>query len=330
MCMYCCVVDDEQQLGSDQVYDQDTGNDQGYDQDTDNDQDYSQDLHGDRDLDTTSDQDSDDERSNSDDESSNDQDLSSEGSKEEKLISTKWKEGLVKKGSRIKKVNMQHFIYSVASTYDSSVANGDDSNHTHTMVESEGVLLRSRHDDQCALVHQCDNSCVIRSPMGWSDDKVKALKTLCVTGSWGDDDAVMQLQSSSDEDVTMETDQDELVAKKQKLKAQFNEEYDSKEQNTEQDYFSEMKEKLAAQAELNKSTFEGVADELRWQLEGFPAGCYVRMEIKSIPYELVEKFDARQPLIVGGLSPGEEQLSYLQVGGAKIIWMCLYVGVANT
>ena len=231
------------------------------------------------------------------------------------MISTKWKEGLVKKSSRIKKANLQHFIYSVTSTYDPSVANGDDSSHAHTMAESEGVLLRRYHGDQGILVHQCDSSCVIRSPMGWSNDKVTALKTLCVTGSWGDDDAVMQLQSSSDEDVTMEMNQDELVAKKQKLKAQFNEEYDDKEQNTEQDYFSEMKEKLAAQAELNKSTFEGVEDKLRWQLEGFPAGCYVRMKIKDIPYELVEKFDAQQPLIVGGLSPGEEQLSYLQVGG---------------
>ena len=311
-------MDDERQLGSNQDYDQDAD----YEQDTDIDQDNqnTQELHSDQELDTAGDQDSDDERSSSD-ERSNDQDSSSEGSKEETMISTRWKEGLVKKGSKIKKVNLQHYIYSVTSTHDSSVANGDDSSHGHTMMESEGVLLRHHHDDKHTLAHQCDSSCVIRSPMGWSDNQVTALKTLCVTGSWGDDDAVLQLQSSSDEDVTMETNKDELDAKKQKLKAQFNEEYDNnKEQNSEQDYFSEMKERLAAQAELNKSTFEGVADELRWQLEGFPAGCYVRMEIKGIPYELVERFDPRQPLIVGGLSPGEEQLSYLQVGGAICWW----------
>lgn len=314
--MCCCVVDDEQQLGSDQDYDQGANNDQD-----------TQELHSDQESDTASDQDSDDDRSSSD-EKSNDQDSSSEGSKEEKMISTKWKEGLVKKGLKIKKVNLQHFIYSVTSTYDSSIANGNDSSHTHTMVESEGVLLHRHHDNQHTLTHQCDSSCVIRSPMGWSDNQVTALKTLCVTGSWGDDDAVLQLQSSSDEDVTIETNQDELVAKKQKMKAQFNEEYDNKEQNSEQDYFSEMKEKLAAQAELNKSTFEGVTDELRWQLEGFPAGCYVRMEIKGIPYELVEKFDPRQPLIVGGLSPGEEQLSYLQVSRTNVI--CWWVGLMSS
>lgn len=280
-----------------------------------------QELGNDQNLDTISDQDSDDERSSSDDERSgsddersNDQDSGSNSS-EDRGVSTKWKEGLAKKTASIKKVNLQHYIYSVASTYTSAVAE-DGNNHAHTMVESEGVLLRRHHDDQHTLVHRCDSSCVKRSPVEWHDNQVMALKMLCVTGSWGNDDAVMQLQTSSDEDVTMEMDRDELVAKKQKLKAQFNEEYDSKEQNSEQDYFTEMKEKLAAQAELNRSMFEGVTDVLRWQLEGFPAGCYVRMEIKGIPHELVDKFDPRQPLIVGGLLPGEEQLSYLQVGGA--------------
>lgn len=260
-------------------------------------------------METTGDQDSDDERSSSDDERSNEQESSyGEGI----VISTKWKEGLVKKTTG--RINLQHTIYSVNSTHDPTAGDGS---HAHTMVESEGVLQRHHHGDQHMLVHQCDSSCTVRSPLGWSVEHMMALKTLCVTGSWGDDDAAMQLQSSSDEDIAMEMDDDELIAKKQKLKAQFNEEYDtSKEHSGEKDYFSEMKEKLAAQAELNKSTFEGVADELRWRLEGFPVGCYVRMEIKGIPCELIENFDPQQPLIVGGLSTGEEQLSYLQVGGA--------------
>jgi len=288
-----------QQSGSDQ----DSNSDQG--------------SENEQDLDTTDDQDSDDERSSSDDERSNDQTLNSKrsSSDEDERISTKWKEELPNKTTGLKKVNLQHLIYAGNSTFspapidDNPTLNSD----IHTIVESEGVLLRHHCDNQQKLVHQSDGSCVKRPAIQWNDDQVTALKMLCVTGSWGDGDAVMQLQSSSDEDVTMEIDHDELVAKKQKLKAQFNEEYDQKEQDVEQDFFSEMKQKLAGQAELNKSTFEGVADELRWQLEGFPVGCYVRMEIKGIPCELMETFDPQQPLIVGGLSPGEEQLSYLQV-----------------
>ena len=296
--------DDVEQLCNDQSSDkdQDSANDQASDD---------QDSFDDQDSNTEDGQNSDDERSSSDNERSNDQDSLSEGSR---VISTKWKEGLVNKTAGIK-VNLQHLIYTSTSTCDPTPSD-DNGSHGHTIVESEGVLLRHCRDDQRALVHQCDSSCIVRSPVEWSAEQVTALKTLCVTGSWGDNDAAMQLQSSSDEEVTMEMDDDELVAKKQKLKASFNEEYDSKQQGVEHDHFSEMKEKLAAQAELNKSTFEGMADELRWQLEGFPAGCYVRMEIKDIPCELIERFDPRQPLIVGGLSPGEEKLSYLQVGGA--------------
>ena len=292
---------DDQGLNSDQDYDQELNIDQSNDQDSNNDEGNNQSL------DTASDQNSDDKRSSSDNESSINQDTKCKGlgSSEEIVKGTKWKEGLKKSSKR---VNLQHLIYSVSSTYSST---SEDSGHAHTMEESEGVLLRRRHDNQHTLMHQCDSSRIVRSSLEWSNEKVTAIKILCVTGSWGDDDAVTQLQSSSDEE---EIDQDELVAKKQKLKAEFNDEYDDR----SEDYYSEMKEKLAAQAELNKSTFDGVADELRWKLEGYPAGCYVRMEIRGVPYEMVERFDPRQPLIVGGLSPGEEQLSYLQVGGANI------------
>ena len=308
----------------DQAVEQQIWHDQGSDQDLDDNQDLDNDqgLYDDQDLNTTDDQDSDDERSSSDDERSNNQGSHSEVSREQRVISTKWKEGLVKKSLHCKRrLNLQQLIYSVNSLYNPAATTDDDGNHGNTLAESEGVLLRHHHDNQQTLVHQCDSSLVVRSALGWSVDQVTAMRTLCVTGSWGDDDAAMQLQSSSDEDVAMVMDDDELVAKKQKLKAQFNEEYDTKEQDGGQDYFSEMKDKLTAQAELNKNTFEGVVDELRWQLEGFPAGCYVRMEIKGIPCELIEKFDPRLPLIVGGLSPGEDQLSYLQVGGCGLTCM---------
>ena len=329
-------LNDDQGVEPHLRYDQGSNQDLESNQKSDNDQDLDnvvnsdndQDSDNNQDLNTTDDQDSDDERSSSDDDDrSNDQSNNGEGSNnqgshgkgsiEQGVISTKWKEGLVKKSLYHKKrLHLQRLIYSVISAYNPAPSD-DDGNHANVMAESEGVLLRHHHDDQQTLVQQCDSSCVVRSAQGWSTDQVTALRTLCVTGSWGDEDAAMQLQSSSDEDVAMEMDDDELVAKKQKLKTQFNEDYDNKGQDGGQDYFSEMKERLTAQVELNKSTFDGVADELRWQLEGFPAGCYVRMEIKGIPCELIERFDPRLPLIVGGLSPGEDQLSYLQVGVAK-------------
>ena len=292
------ILEDDQQL-SDQV--QASADEDSTSEYSDKEKSNDQDLSSDQDL-GSSDQDSDDERS-TDQESNEDRSL-------------KWKEGLANKVSR-KKVKLQRLIYSITSTCDRTPR--DDDGGESPMEESGGVLLR-QHKEHRGLLHQYDTSCVTTTPLQWSDKQVAALKSLCVTGSWGEDDAAMQLQADSDDnneddnEVTMETDLDELVAKKQQQKAQFDVAYDDK----DNDYFTEMKQKMASQAELNKTTFEGLPDELRWQLEGYPAGCYVRMEIKGIPCELVERFDPRQPLIIGGLSPGEEQLSYLQVRG---VWL---------
>lgn len=66
-------------------------------------------------------------------------------------------------------------------------------------------------------------------------------------------------------------------------------------------------------SQLNKEEFENLPDELRVELEGYRAGMYVRIEISSMPCELVEYFDPTFPLIVGGLLPNEENIGYLQV-----------------
>lgn len=299
----------DQESEDERSIDQESAEQKSSDQDSDDEKSSNEDS----DIKRSSDEVSDNEKSidqSSENERSSDQDSDDERSDDEER-SLRWKEGLANKVSR-KKVKLQRLIYSITSTWSHTPINDDGGESP--MEESGGVLLR-QHKEHKGLLHRCDTSCVITTSLHWGDKQITALKSLCVTGSWGEDDATLQLQADSDDieddEVTMETDPDELVAKKQQQKAQFDIAYDDK----DNDYFTEMKQKMASQAELNKSTFEGLPDELRWQLEGFSAGCYVRMEIKGIPCELVEKFDPRQPLILGGLSPGEEQLSYLQVRG---------------
>lgn len=103
---------------------------------------------------------------------------------------------------------------------------------------------------------------------------------------------------------------DELIEKKKKIKEQFDEDYDNKEEMT---YYDELKEEASKQAQLNKSQFEGMDDEMRVQLEGYRAGMYVRVELDAMPCELVNNFDPSYPLIVGGLQSGEENIGYLKV-----------------
>lgn len=105
---------------------------------------------------------------------------------------------------------------------------------------------------------------------------------------------------------------DELIEKKKKLKEQFDEEYDDKD-GTQSTYYDNLKEEASKQAQLNKSQFEGMDDELRVQLEGFRAGMYVRVELDAMPCELINNFDPSYPLIVGGLQSGEENIGFLKV-----------------
>ncbi|XP_011298127.1 ribosome biogenesis protein BMS1 homolog [Fopius arisanus] len=108
-----------------------------------------------------------------------------------------------------------------------------------------------------------------------------------------------------------------LLEKKRKLKQQFDSEYDNAETKS---YYDDLKQEVEKQAQLNKSEFEGLDDDLRVQLEGFRPGMYVRVELESVPCELITNLDPTYPLIVGGLLHGEENIGYVQGRLKKHRW----------
>lgn len=73
----------------------------------------------------------------------------------------------------------------------------------------------------------------------------------------------------------------ELMAKKMKLKAKFDSEYDNKEDDGritgDHAYYENLKAEAQKQSELNKSEFSHLDNDLRIQIEGYRAGLYVRM-----------------------------------------------------
>ncbi|XP_063972132.1 ribosome biogenesis protein BMS1 homolog [Diachasmimorpha longicaudata] len=108
-----------------------------------------------------------------------------------------------------------------------------------------------------------------------------------------------------------------LLEKKRKLKQQFDSEYDNTETKS---YYDDLKQEVEKQAQLNKSEFEGLDDDLRIQLEGFRPGMYVRVELESVPCEFITNLDPTYPLIVGGLLHGEENIGYVQGRLKKHRW----------
>lgn len=188
------------------------------------------------------------------------------------------------------------------------------------------------------------------SPRDWlaEDNKVLIVNRF-VTGKWKeseDAEELLKLDDLDDEEVygdfedletgekhkaedkksskapkEMSTDENEekkkLVEKKRKLKEQFDSEYDN---NETKSYYDELKQEVEKQAQLNKSEFEGLDDDVRVQLEGFRPGMYVRVEIESVPCELITNLDPTYPLIVGGLLHGEENIGFVQTRIKKHRW----------
>ena len=61
-------------------------------------------------------------------------------------------------------------------------------------------------------------------------------------------------------------------------------------------------------------------DEQRVLYEGFRPGMYVRVEIDKVPCELLNNFDPNQPLLLGGLQPGEDQIGFVRLRLKKHRW----------
>ncbi|XP_023301151.2 ribosome biogenesis protein BMS1 homolog [Lucilia cuprina] len=119
----------------------------------------------------------------------------------------------------------------------------------------------------------------------------------------------------------------EIMAKKLKLKAKFDAEYDNKGEKEDDgritgdhDYYESLKAEAQKQSQLNKSEFENLDNDLRIQIEGYRAGLYVRLGFKDLPAEFIENFDPTYPVLIGGLNMSEENIGYVNCKVKKHRW----------
>ncbi|KIY31115.1 ribosome biogenesis protein BMS1 [Cryptococcus gattii E566] len=112
-----------------------------------------------------------------------------------------------------------------------------------------------------------------------------------------------------------------LAKKKEALKIKFDEEYDdSDDEASKMDFYDQQKAEMARQKQINEDEFGNLDLDARAQIEGYRSGMYVRLEIEGVPCELIENFDPRFPIIVGGLLAAEERFGFITVRIKRHRW----------
>ncbi|GAP93252.2 putative ribosome biogenesis protein bms1 protein [Rosellinia necatrix] len=126
---------------------------------------------------------------------------------------------------------------------------------------------------------------------------------------------------------SLEAERAKNAARKEELKQRFEEEdregfgkEQPQQEFGEDDWYESQKANLQKQIDINKAEFEGLDERQRLAVEGLGAGKYVSVILEKVPAEFVVNFSAREPLIIGTLSPLEERFGFLQVRMRKHRW----------
>lgn len=181
-----------------------------------------------------------------------------------------------------------------------------------------GLFQLAKKKESLSMNHRDDVSLprkgLLALSCDWSDSVIApAIKSLFVTGSWGDQDAKALLdedeamygdfedletgekhgeRESANDDKELqserETAEEKRLKKKKNLKARFDVEYDDQE-GGEAGYLEDLKREISEQEQRNRAEFEGLDDQTRVQYEGYRPGTYVRMELKGTYMSLAMK-----------------------------------------
>ncbi|XP_058084646.1 uncharacterized protein LOC131232437 [Magnolia sinica] len=106
---------------------------------------------------------------------------------------------------------------------------------------------------------------------------------------------------------------DEEIDEKNGSKFHKNQAHDS-------DYFDKLKEEIELRKQRNIAELNDLDEATRIEVDGFRTGTYMRLEVRDVPYEMVEHFDPSHPILVGGVGLGEENVGYMKAQLRKHRW----------
>ncbi|OCK76802.1 DUF663-domain-containing protein [Lepidopterella palustris CBS 459.81] len=139
-----------------------------------------------------------------------------------------------------------------------------------------------------------------------------------------------------DEAQTMELEREKNARRKEELKLRFEEEDregfandkanerrekgQSEQEFGEDDWYDAQKAMIQKQLNINRAEFDQMDETSRVRVEGLKAGTYARIIVERVPYEFSSNFNARFPVIIGGLTPTEERFGFVQVRIKRHRW----------
>ncbi|PNP51955.1 hypothetical protein THARTR1_07164 [Trichoderma harzianum] len=134
----------------------------------------------------------------------------------------------------------------------------------------------------------------------------------------------------------MQSEREKNAKRKEELKARFEEEDrdgfmndkakarreggEDEQEFGEDDWYDAQKAMIKKQLDINKEEFETLDERQRVAVEGYRAGKYAKLVLEGVPAEFVSRFDARLPIVVGGLSATEDRWGFVQVRIKRHRW----------
>lgn len=88
----------------------------------------------------------------------------------------------------------------------------------------------------------------------------------------------------------------------------------------EDEWYDAQKAVIQKQLDINREEFGTLDERQRMAVEGFRAGKYAKLVLEKVPAEFVARFDARLPIIVGGLTATEDRWGFVQVRIKRHRW----------
>ncbi|KAK1274346.1 hypothetical protein QJS04_geneDACA012417 [Acorus gramineus] len=193
----------------------------------------------------------------------------------------------------------------------------------------------------------------------WSDREIaESIRDRFVTGDWSK--AALRGQETQDNEENYDPDDfedletkdaegnseiangsdpeaEERRLKKLANRAKFDAQYDGSEPVEEDDdmekatkfqsgqasdsgYYDKLKEEVELRKQMNMVELNELDESSRLEIEGYRTGCYLRLEIHDVPFEMVEHFDPCHPILVGGIGLGEENVGYMQASLKRHRW----------